>query len=392
MSQTSGACGSGNDGISNVSSFTCNVGTYITSVAFAPSYKGFNIGMQATCSDGKDSGMGPFGGAGPAVKSTSGFTGFNQWCDTRVYGYQFVPKGGTPTTTVGWQAGSQASFNCPTTMVVTGFNRATTHYGGSNDVDSLAYVTWKCDYPVDCTIAANAFNSSCAPWCTANPALCKLNQTAFCSGANLSGTNWDTYCNAYCSAGGDPCSANLQTFCNASDSQLSAYPTQCGCHMGTTYYNNFFAKLTAAAPELAALPQFPDCYFKACAVGGIKPATRNTCVPFTACISNISVQNQGVINGAIAVTASNSCGNAASPDASSTSTSTNTNTNTSTNTSSDDASLLIPSLPATLFGLSQIVYLIIGAVVAMLVIVIGVVSVLTGGKHDKKKKRRAHKN
>jgi hypothetical protein len=221
---------------------------------------------------------------------------------------------------------------------------------------------------------------------------CVRAQPPACAGSELATPR----CYTACKGGTDPCYNDLIAWCQikASDGSypnLTSSPDMCGCHMGETFYANYFTNLASAAPIFNTFPHFESCYFAACASGSsIKKTTdsSNKCSSVTNCVSIANINNNGVINGSTNVAQSAACGN--SPP------STGTGLITPgpapgpapAGAANADSTLLVPTLPATLFGLSQIVYLSAAAGIVLLFIML---AIIIGLSSSNKTKRHAQK-
>jgi hypothetical protein len=244
-------------------------------------------------------------------------------------------------------------------------------------IDRTLAPTWSWAYVSPAQVAACCANTTTTDCYVYTPtgADCSAYYNNTCKGAALATAG----CKAYCNKAGDPCNAELVAFCAGSEDKLKAYPELCGCHMGPAHYSAFFKALSSAAT--AFVPPYEYCYFGQCANGtALQTAgTKQPCANVTVCTSNITLENSGVIKGAINVTQSASCGN--SPG-----TGTNIGTGTSGVNEDEGSSLLVPSLPAELFGLSQTTYLAASGGLALFA-VIGFVILITTSKPKLKKRR-----
>jgi hypothetical protein len=373
----------GNNGTDAPQTFNCPIGSFITSMGTTTGNDTGIHALQVTCNDAaattkKICVNNGCGAVSQTDTSAVGYTGVNLWSAKWVNAIQGVLPSGGLGKRLGLSSGGAQNppFRCPSGMVFTGFS-GNTAFESADEFSVVANLNVSCNYPVDCSAIANAFHPSCVSWCTANSGICLVNRKANCSGVNLNSND----CNTFCNVAGDPCAANLTAFCAGSEAQLAAYPNLCGCHMGDNYYSKFFATLATAA--IGAVPPFPYCYFGKCAGGAIQTATvKQPCPSLTICTTNLTVQNQGVINGAINIAQSNSCGAGTSTGASTdTGTGTNTSTGTGTETAESDVIFSFQGVDVTLKTAALA-----GGVV--IVLLVGLLVILPGKSSKNKKKKR----
>jgi hypothetical protein len=161
------------------------------------------------------------------------------------------------------------------------------------------------------------------------------------------------------------CDTILTKWCAGDVAKLKAQPNTCGCFMGTTFYNNYFDSLAKISPVLG-VQRDETCIFPACSAGSaIRAQGRWTspCQNLVNCISTVELGNSGVITGNINIAQTTACGNADGTGVAA-------GTDATANDGAAGGAILLPFLPVTLLGLSQVVYLVIVAGIIILLLVL----------------------
>lgn len=129
-----------------------------------------------------------------------------------------------------------------------------------------------------------------------------------CTGSQL----LNPQCIRFCQNPNNNCDASLQALAASNPNLLQTNPDVVGCFQSQPFYTKFFDQLVAEYPAFENLPFFPYCSFPLCATATLQPfsvknRSASACPNLTTCVSNISVNNQGNIAGAIGISSSPSC-------------------------------------------------------------------------------------
>jgi hypothetical protein len=201
-----------------------------------------------------------------------------------------------------------------------------------------------------------------ALYCNESSQACTNGVKAYCTGSNLTTTN----CITYCERTDVNCDQEINNYASTlTISQLIANPQLFGCHMPTSYMNEFYALMKSQLPANIrdVIILRPECAYQDCFSNNAiqtfnqKTGQNNDCQSFNICYQDIKVDVSGShITGDIGIKQDNACKFGSSINTG-TSTGTGTGTGTGSSDSNSSTTLILIIVGAIIGGIVFIVIL-----------------------------------